>query len=200
MTISTNRKRWEVLLLCLLLGCYLLPWRMYGREPREKANRQVQVLKWQEVSGLRLTIDLGRTAIDRWRVATYREGEGLVRAHPDQAWANTLAALSHLLPVLLAIVALPEALLLKRRPTVTLVVTGLGLLVFTVANFSLSLSSGVLFRGVGPPGRNVEQASVWWAGPLVCMVLAGVLFFLWAQPVAWRRGADEEEDGGTNGQ
>jgi hypothetical protein len=201
MTISTSRKRLEVLLLCLLLGCYLLPWRMYGREPLDKAPGTAPALNWQEVSGLRMTVDLGRVAVDRWRVVTYREGQGMVRAHPVQAWANTLAALSHLLPVLLAIVALPEAILLKRRPTATLVVTGLGLLVFCTANFVLALMPGIIFRGVGPPGRVAEHAAVWWLGPLLCMLLAAALVFLWTRPLAWKlRGGErdaERADGAT---
>jgi hypothetical protein len=191
MTISTNRKRLEVLLLCLLLGAYLLPWHMYGREPDTGRREDVQVMKWQEVSGLRLTIDLGRSAVQLWRVAAYREGEGVVRAHPGEAWANTLAALSHMLPVLLAIIALPEALLLKRRPTTTLIVTGAGLVLATGANFALSLTQGVLFRGVDPPGRFVEHASVWWTGPALCLLLALGLFYLWAQPLAWGKGSGE---------
>jgi hypothetical protein len=182
--ISTNQKRLEVLLLCLLLGCYLLPWRMYGREPVDKAPGTSAALHWQEVSGLRMTFDLGRVAIDHWRVADFREGEGVVRARPGDAWANTLAALTHLLPVLLGIVALPETILLRRRPTVTLVITGLVL--FCAANFVLALLPGVIFRGGSPPGRVAEHAAVWWLGPLLCLLLAGGLLYLWWKPLVQR--------------
>jgi hypothetical protein len=180
--VSTDRKRLEVLLLCLMAGCYLLPWRMYGYEPPTAPTDNVLVLQREQVTGLRLTYDLARTSVRQWKTGTLTD-EGIVYGGPD-AWTNTLAALSHVLPLLLFVVALPEAVLLNHRPTITLALTGFGLVVTSAINFAMAVlkSGDIIFRGSGPPGGAVEDASIWGVGPLLVLLFSAVLLALWGAP------------------